>query len=220
FVACLDLYIFFLVTLNLIIFHAQGRGEWDWIAAPIIAVVGALVVIQQANLDIGFVRAQTEIGFLELHNDYSRGHLSRYTALYASLSTTYDVEFDDLSAVAIPFPNDDDDEARYGDVRRELTFEKVEKTRLKGLAITSSSTQFVHCEQMLELGEGLKFTTTSSGTNNLINRLGVALKDAVVVRKQREERSGKVRLDACWLGQLRTNENRAFPWIQISAISK
>lgn len=221
-VACLALYLFVLVPLNWMLFHALGRVEWAWIAAPVIAVVGALVVIQQANLDIGFVRAQTEIGFLELHNDYNRGHLSRYTALYASLSTTYDVEFDDLSAVAAPFPSDDakEDELRYRDTRRELLLEKVDKTRLKGLTITSSSTQFVHSEQMIELGEGLKFTTNSGKTNNIINRLGITLKDAVVVRRDRDDRSGDVRLKACWLGQLRTNESRAIPWTEVSATNK
>ncbi|QDT00308.1 hypothetical protein [Adhaeretor mobilis] len=215
-VACLAVYLFVLVPLNWMVFHALGRVEWAWIAAPVIAVAGALVIVQQANLDIGFVRAQTEIGFLELHNDYPRAHLSRYSALYASLSTTYDVEFDDLSAVSKPFPDNDSYELPYGNSRELLSFEKLDKTRLKGLAITSSSTKFVHSEEMLTLGEGIKFSTSSSGASKqIINRLGVDLNDAAVVWRHKDRTTGKFRFDACWLGQLRNGENRAIPWASL-----
>ena len=92
-VLCLAAYLVALVPLNWLIFHTIGRVEWAWIAAPVIAIVGTLVIVQRAQLDIGFVRAQTEIGLLEQQPDHPRAHLSRYTALYTSLSTTYDLEF-------------------------------------------------------------------------------------------------------------------------------
>ena len=60
-------------------------------------IAGTWAIVDRARLDIGFVRAQTEIGVLELQPDYDRGHLSRYTALYTSLSTTYDLAFDSLT---------------------------------------------------------------------------------------------------------------------------
>ena len=93
-VLCLAAYLVALVPLNWLVFHTMGRVEWAWIAAPIIAIVGTWVIVQRAQLDIGFVRAQTEIGILEQQPDHPRAHLSRYTALYTSLSTTYDFEFD------------------------------------------------------------------------------------------------------------------------------
>ncbi len=108
-VISLALYLVALVPLNWLVFNAIGRVEWAWVAAPIIAIVGTWVIVDRARLDIGFVRAQTEIGVLELQPDYGRGHLSRYTALYTSLSTTYDLEFENLTTVAAPFPTSDVD---------------------------------------------------------------------------------------------------------------
>ena len=43
---------------------------------------------------------------LEVQGGYSRAHLTRYMALYSSLSTTYDIRFDDPSALAQPFSFD------------------------------------------------------------------------------------------------------------------
>ena len=92
-VLCLAAYLVALVPLNWLVFRTIGRVEWAWIAAPIIAIIGTWVIVQRARLDIGFVRSQTEIGILEQQPDHPRAHLSRYTALYTSLSTTYDFEF-------------------------------------------------------------------------------------------------------------------------------
>src|SRR4029077_7573477 len=87
-VLCLAAYLVTLVPLNWLVFRSIGRVEWAWIAAPIIAIIGTWIIVQRARLDIGFVRSQTEIGILEQQPNHSRAHLSRYTALYTSLSTT------------------------------------------------------------------------------------------------------------------------------------
>jgi hypothetical protein len=47
------------------------------------------------RLDVGFTRSQTSIEFLELHNNYPRGVLSSYHALYTSLTTNYRTVFSD-----------------------------------------------------------------------------------------------------------------------------
>jgi hypothetical protein len=87
-VACLAVYLVVLVPLNWMVFNALGRVEWAWISAPLIALAGTLAVVRQAQLDIGFVRSQTEIGLLELQADHPRGHLSRYTAIYSRETTS------------------------------------------------------------------------------------------------------------------------------------
>ena len=55
-------------------------------------------MIWLAQLDIGFARAETEISVLEVQADFPRADLTRYTALYSSLSTSYSVRFDERSA--------------------------------------------------------------------------------------------------------------------------
>ena len=100
---CPVAYLLVLVPINWSVFRLCGRVEWAWAAAPVIAIVGAVAVIRLAQLDIGFVRSRTEIAVLEMHAGHARAHLTRYTALYSSLSTAYELQFDDPSALARPF---------------------------------------------------------------------------------------------------------------------
>ena len=109
-------------------------------------------IVQRAQLDIGFVRAQTEIGMLEQQPDHPRAHLSRYTALYTSLSTTYDLEFGNLTTLAAPFPTQGrlSTDPRPGTVTN-VDFQRYDNVRLAGLPISSNSTGMVHSEQMFPL---------------------------------------------------------------------
>ena len=99
----LAVYLLILVPVNWTVFRLMGRVEWAWVAAPVIALIGAVAVIRLAQLDIGFVRSRTEIGVLEIQGERPQAHLTRYTALYSSLSTAYEFQFDDVAAVARPF---------------------------------------------------------------------------------------------------------------------
>lgn len=215
-VACLALYLVVLVPLNWMTFHALGRVEWAWIAAPVIAVAGTILVVRQAQLDIGFVRSQTEIALLELYGGHPRGHLSRYTAMYSSLSTTYDMQYDDPTAVATPFPHDASD--RWRDVsRRRVAFEKYDKPQLRGVTISSASTQFIHAEQMLPLAGPIRLTTPTGSTTlkQLENRSGFELSDAVVLRR-RFGADDKPTVDGCWLGVVRDGASALLPWGVVS----
>jgi len=80
----LGLYLLVLVPINWLLFRLIGKVEWAWIAAPIIALIGAFMVVHYASLDIGFVRSVTHVGVLELHDDFDRGHLTDYAALTTS----------------------------------------------------------------------------------------------------------------------------------------
>jgi len=104
---CLGVYLVVLVPLNWVVFRAVNRVEWAWIAAPVIAFLGTWALVRMVQLDIGFVRSQTEIALLELQGPYQRGLLTRYTGLYSSLSTTYEVTYEDPTTVALPFPAKD-----------------------------------------------------------------------------------------------------------------
>ena len=52
------------------------------------------MVINLAQLNIGFARAQNEIAVVEIQGDYPRAHVARYTALYTSLVTGYGFRFE------------------------------------------------------------------------------------------------------------------------------
>ncbi len=91
----LAIYLLVLAPVNWGIFRLIGRVEWAWLAAPLIAVAGAFAVIRLAQLDIGFASSLTEVAVAEVQADYPRAHVTRYTALYTSLSTKYKVSFED-----------------------------------------------------------------------------------------------------------------------------
>ncbi|HUP79905.1 MAG TPA: hypothetical protein VM260_15235, partial [Pirellula sp.] len=96
-------YLIVLVPLNWLFFRLFGRVELAWAAAPVIALAGAFFVARSVQLDVGFSRSQTCYGFLEVHNGYSRGLLSSYTALYTSLSTNYRAVYEQDTGVVLPF---------------------------------------------------------------------------------------------------------------------
>jgi len=213
-VMCLAAYLIALVPLNWLVFHTLGRIEWAWIAAPVIAVVGTLVVVNQAQLDIGFVRAQTEIGLLEQQPGHSRAHLSRYTALYTSLSTTYDLEFGNLTSLAAPFPTATGYQMLRGQGLQDIDFERYDKVRLAGLPISSNSTGMVHSEQMVTLDGAIRVGQSAArGGRQIENRTKYELHSVSVVRRPRadEAKRGRSDFEGRWIGELLPGQSAAVP---------
>ena len=180
-VMCLAIYLIALVPLNWLVFHTLGRVEWAWIAAPIIAIAGTMIVVQRAQLDIGFVRAQTEIGLLELQPDHLRALLSRFTALYTSLSTTYDLEFGNLTTLAGPFPTKEDYQLLGGQGITSIDFLRYDDVRLSGVPISSNSTGMVHSEQIFSLDGPIRLGRSSTGAYQIENRSKFLLRSACSV---------------------------------------
>jgi hypothetical protein len=204
----LAVYLAVLVPLNWGIFRVVGRIELAWVAAPLIAIVGALSVIKLAELDIGFARSRTEIAVLEAHNGYPRGHLTRYTALYASLSTTYDVVFEDSNALALPFPADEDYQRSRGQGVDRVEYRRDEtEARLAGFNVNSNSTGMIHSEQMYELGGAISYSD-KDGREEVFNRTKYALHNAGVIRRVSSDR-----VQVAWIGDLPAGQGRAATFI-------
>jgi hypothetical protein len=193
----LAVYLAVLVPLNWGIFRIVGRIELAWIAAPLIAIGGALSVIKLAQLDIGFARSQTEIALLEAYADYPRAHLTRYTALYASLGTSYDLVFEDKNALALPFPADEDYQWLRGQGRHRVEYHRDETgARLAGFVVESNSTGMIHSEQMYDLGGVLEYRETD-GRHEVFNHTKYAIHSAGVIRRTEDGR-----VQVAWLGDL------------------
>jgi hypothetical protein len=200
--ACLSFYLIVLVPLNWMVFRTLNRVEWAWIAAPLIALLGTLVIVRQAQLDIGFVRSQTEVALLELQNHRERGLLSRFTALYSSLSTTYEMTYQQPTTVATPFPAQQRTGGKNNERTWDVVFEKQKETRLSGLAVSSASTKMVHSEEIFELEGPLLLGKSSRGHDQLENRSGYDLRDVVVLRRFFTGRSAP-KYESTWIGELR-----------------
>jgi hypothetical protein len=196
----LAVYLAVLVPLNWGIFRVVGRIELAWIAAPLIAIAGAMSVIKLAQLDIGFARSQTEISLLEAYADYPRAHVTRYTALYASLGTEYDLVFEDKNALAMPFPADANFQFLRGRNVDRVEYRRDETgARLAGFTVESNSTGMVHSEQMYDLG-GVFTYTDKNGRQEVYNRTKYAIYNAGVIR-----RASPNRIEVAWIGDLQPN---------------
>jgi len=204
-------YLVVLVPVNWLLFRLLGRVEWAWVAAPLIAVACTAVVIHLARLDIGFARARTEVAVLELQGDYHRGHLTRYNALYTSLSESYDFSFDDRGALIQPLPDPsvgspENFELKFGERYRRLRCERGEAVRLAGLAVPSNARRFVHSEEVVDLEGGLSVEGDTQSGFELVNRTGLELNAAGVLW-----RDPLGNLYGAWLGRVAPQPDQPVP---------
>ncbi len=208
----LGVYLLVLVPLNWLVFRVLGRVEWAWAAAPLIAVVCTVVVIRMAQLDIGFARSTTELAVVEMQGGHPRAHVTRYTAVYTSLSTPYVFHFDQPGALVLPFPSKGDGEtaqARFG--RDHLQYRYEQGVDLMGFRILSNSTGMAHSEQMLDVGGSFSLRHTDTGELELLNGTDLTLRGAGVIRKARVEIGpGEMeeQWEECWLGDFQPAASR------------
>ena len=144
-------YLVCLVPLNWAVFRLIGRVEWAWAAAPVIAIVGTVAVVRLAQLDIGFVRNRTEIAVVETQTGRTRAHVTRYSGLYASLSTSYRLRFEDDTALALPFSINPSAARLRLQSPGTVSLQRDRQVQLTGLRVMSNSTGMVHSEQMYTL---------------------------------------------------------------------
>ncbi|MEZ6134176.1 MAG: hypothetical protein R3C53_04605 [Pirellulaceae bacterium] len=192
-------YLACLVPLNWLVFRVIRRLEFAWIAAPIMALIGVVVVTKVARLDIGFARRTTEVSLLELQGDYPRGHLTQYLAMYTSLSTNYAIEFPENGSVALPFGELGRTQLRAAsDVRNVRTnFGSSAGVRLEPVTVYSNSTEMLHAEQLITLPGSLLLNTPDVNASAVKNETGLNLKSALVLRRLE---SGVI--EKSWIGDL------------------
>lgn len=195
----LVVYLIVLVPLNWLIFRMIGRVEYAWIAAPLIAIVGALLVVKMAALDIGFVRSNTQVGVLEIHADYPRAHLAEYSALYTSLSTRYNTELDNISAQSLPFGIVSANETFASkESISEVQLRRTVSNSLEGFHIQSNTTGLLHTEYMLDLAGVVSFIPKSSnGSPMVTNSTNINIADAAVIGR---DENGNYQF--AWVGEL------------------
>lgn len=194
-------YLAVLVPLNWGFFRLIGRVEWAWAAAPVIALAGAVGLVRMVQLDIGFVRSRHELGVLELQGSHARGHLTRYTALYTSLTTGYDNSFADSSALALPFSVGSGRTQRNAEFFTTVELRRDEGVNLRGFQVESNATGLIHSEQMLALGGSIELVPGER--MSVKNGTTIPLQGAGLVRRNAEGH-----MEAAWIGDLKPGESR------------
>ncbi len=190
-------YLCVLVPANWIVFRLLGRVEWAWFAAPLIAIACTLVVIQQAQLNIGFARSQNEIAVIEMQPGCSRAHVARYTALYTSLATRYEFRLADPGGQILPFPGDSSPEQfrmPTWQTPGELVCRRDEDMRLSGFSVGSNVADFVHSEEMADFGGTVTLHHDSDKRLWVTNGTAYPLDDCRVVRGGRSRRVDRAQI--------------------------
>jgi hypothetical protein len=123
--------------------------------------------------------------------------LTRYTALYSSLSTSYDVRFASPSALALPFALDQ--QVLAGQTSG-VTFTTLGVRTLAGYRVASNSTGMVHSEEMFDLGGDI-LLTGEAASPTVQNRTSLKLSRAVVIRR-RTDAGGRSIDETAWLGNV------------------
>jgi hypothetical protein len=182
----LAVYVIVLVPLNWLVFWLMRRVEWAWFAAPLITVLCAVAVVRLAELDIGFARSRTELALVELQGDYARAHVTRFTGLYASLATAYDLRFDDPASVVQPFAaftrqEIEEKKIYLGDLSTVNYRRDDDRVTLTGFNVTSNSTGMLHCEHMLDTGGGIRLSEGPGGTLTITNGTKLNLRGAALI---------------------------------------
>ncbi|MDC0278763.1 hypothetical protein OAL43_01015 [bacterium] len=186
----LGIYLLILIPGNYMVFRIMGRLELAWIAIPLIAAIGAIVVARLSRLDIGFARSQTELSLLEVHSGYSRGHLTRFVSVYNSLSDQYEINFDTPDAVARPMLEVDQDNTAEPPV---FELGRNEGPTLAEYPIRSNQSRMFRAEQVVDLGGSFQF----SKEDEISNQSNIDLNDVFILHR---ETSGNIRV--AFLGEL------------------
>ena len=207
----LFVYLLVLAPLNWAVFRLLGRVEWAWMAAPLIAIIGAISVVRFAQLDIGFARSITEVAVAEVHAEYPRAHVTRFTALYTSLSTGYDFEFEDTGSVSQPFSTQIDYNRSPHDATYTVNMRRRRELRLSGFRVPSNKTGIVHSEQMCDLQGVFRLLGTMDEDYQVQNNTAFALRDAGVLRRAEDGR-----LEAAWIGDLPSKAARSLDFVHVA----
>jgi hypothetical protein len=210
----LAVYLIVLVPVNWLLFRGLGRVEWAWVAAPIIAIVCTGTVIRLAQLDIGFARLQTEVAVAEIQGDYPRAHVTRYNALYTSLTTYYNLQANDPGAALLPFPAIGEKgkfALPFGQQLHKLTCRRGEQVTLSGFPVNSNSTGLVHSEEMLDVGGGISLEKEGDHTWKLVNRSKLNLHGVGLLQKT------PFGVEEAWIGEVPSGKmTSGFEWNAIA----
>lgn len=189
-------YLLVLAPLNWGLFRLIGRVEWAWVAAPVLAILGTIAVVRLAQLDIGFARSETELAIAEVQGDYPRAHVTRYTSMYTSLSSSYDVVFEDEASLAQPFGKEAGFQRGPYEPVHTVSLRRDRELRLSGFQVRSNDTATVHCEQMTDLGGSFRLSGDSSTGYQVANGSSLNFHGVGLLR-----RTEQGVLERAWLGE-------------------
>lgn len=180
-------YLLALVPMNWLVFHLLGKREWAWAAVPFISLAGVATVTYVAQLDIGFVSSYTEVAVVEAYANHPRSHVTRYSALYTSLSTPYEVTLQSDSGITVPMISRTSEFASPLIETIDFDYSSTDGNRIYPLNVLSNATTLLHTEQLIDMGGTFNYSTNDNSASFTIqNQTTATWQDVVIIRKNRE----------------------------------
>ncbi len=207
----LMIYLTVLIPLNYVVFRIFRRLEWAWFSIPLIAVVGAVVVVRAASLDIGYSNKILQVNLIEVPTGYSRGHLTGYGSLYSSLTTQFRFESENPTTVALPFPAGDQP-VEINEPPAEFQMEYGRPIRFGPQQVLSNTMEMYQFQQMVDLGgdfvwlDGENADAPSDG--RLENRTKLNLSDVGLFKH--DSNTGSISF--CYVKDLAAGAKQSVAW--------
>ncbi len=177
-------YLVLLVPLNwLVCRYVLRRRELAWVVAPVLALGFAFGVERMAAVDVGFNSSCDEIDVIEVQGDYARAHLTRFGSIYTSGRVEYQLKSTSNPGTLI-LPMRAYQELR-GEQTRYSSFDAAAEPSLGGYLVQPRSLAMFRSEAMVDLGGGIVLEGDWE-TGRIVNRSGLELLDAGLVRMDRE----------------------------------
>jgi hypothetical protein len=199
-----------LVPINWIVFRLLGRVELAWVAAPLIAIVGAFTIARAVQLDVGFSRSQSSISIVEVPSGYSRGYSASFASLYTSLTTNYSAFNADSSGIVIPMPTREEKMMTFTRDTPMTTY-RYASDRGEGLEsfpVRSNSTTLIRAEHPCEIGGQvqLKWLDNNSDAIQIDNQSSLKFSLAGIIAM---DQAGQMRKG--WVGDNEGGSVRSVP---------
>ncbi len=201
----LAIYLAILVPANYLFFWLLGRLEWAWLAVPALALLGAGWIARTVSLDLGLARNHSEVSLIEVQPGYARGHVTRFGAIYNSLSGNYQIQFDSPDAAAAPI--DIANKSRLGLPPCVFKYGYTDGPMLDNFAVPSNRTRIFHAEQVVDLGGSIEMLG-----DNVRNASALPLLDAIAFRKRDDGN-----LERAVLGEIDSGAKVRLNWTAIQS---
>ncbi len=172
-------YIIALVPINLLICRlAFGRREWAWLAAPVLALIFAVIVERAAAYDVGYDSACNEVDLIEMFGDYPRGHINRFASLYTTGRVKYTIAYpNDPTALVLPLNTG---RSIRGEDVAQSVFQATPTPQLSNFQVQPRSLAMFRAEQLVNL-PGTFALTEENGVRKVVNNSPYLLRDAVLI---------------------------------------
>jgi hypothetical protein len=173
-------YLLAVVPLNwLICRYIFNRREWAWVVVPLVALGFAIGVERVAAHDLGYDTASDEIDLLELHGEYSRGHVTRFVSLYTTGRTRFAISYP-ADATALALPLDNGRSIRGEEISTSYWQSSPPVPALSDFSVQPRSMSLFRAEQMAVLSGAIRLEVDQEH-RRLKNDSDLELRDAVLI---------------------------------------